>query len=100
MKRALSDRHRFTQWRSWFLGAHSNWVVALAFSPDRSLLASSAGYSTASVWDVTTGKELGRFRFGDGPTYVNSISISDDGRWLAVGRRGELVVLELPNISS
>jgi len=43
-----------------------------------------------------TGKEVGRFRFGAGPAYVDSVSISDDGRWLAVGRRGEYVVLEMP----
>ena len=76
--------------------AHSNWVVSLAFSPDNSLLASSAGDTTASIWEVATGKEVGRFRFGDGAAYVYSVSISDDGRWLAAGRRGELVVLELP----
>jgi WD40 repeat protein len=78
------------------LGAHGNWVVALAFSPDGSLLASSAGDSTASVWDVATGREIGRLRFGDGYAYVNSVSISDDGRWLAAGRGGEFVVLEMP----
>ena len=81
------------------LGAHSNWVVALAFTPDNSLLASSAGDSTASVWDMATGKELGRVRFGDGPAYIYGISISDDSRWLAAGRSGEFVVLEMPEKS-
>jgi WD40 repeat protein len=81
------------------LGAHSNWVVALAFTSDNSLLASSAGDSTASVWDVATGKELGRLRFGDGPAYIYNISISDDGHWLAAGRSGEFAVLEMPEKS-
>ena len=80
------------------LKAHSNWVVSLAFTPDGSLLASSAGDTTASVWEVATGKEVGRFRFGDGAAYVDSVSISDDGRWLAAGRRGEYVVLEMPKL--
>jgi WD40 repeat protein len=76
--------------------AHSNWVVSLAFTPDGALLASSAGDTTASVWEVATGKEVGRLRFGDGGTYVYSVSISDDGRWLAAGRQGEYVVSEMP----
>ncbi len=78
------------------LRAHKNWVVALAFSPDGSLLASSSGDTTASVWETATGREVGRLRFGDGPAYVYSVSISDDNRWLAAGRSGEFVVLELP----
>ena len=78
------------------LGAHSNWVVALAFSPDGSLLTTSAGDSTASVWDVATGREVGRLRFGDGYSYIDSVSVSDDGRRCAAGRRGEYVVFEMP----
>lgn len=78
------------------LKAHSNWVVALAFTSDGMLLASSAGDTTASVWEVATGKEVGRLRFGDGGAYVYSVSISDDGRWLAAGRQGEYVVCEMP----
>jgi len=80
------------------LGAHGNWVVSLSFSPDSAWLASSAGDLTASVWDVATGKEVGRLRFGDGSTYVESVSISSDGRWLAAGRHREYVVLEMPHL--
>jgi WD40 repeat protein len=80
--------------------AHGNWVVSLAFTPDGALLASSAGDTTASIWQVATGKELGRLRFGDGAAYVNSVSISDDGRWLAAGRRGEYAVREMPALLS
>ncbi len=79
-----------------FLNAHKNWVVALAFSSDASRLASSSGDTTASVWETATGKEAGRLRFSDGPAYVYGISISDDNRWLAAGRSGEFVVLEMP----
>ena len=81
------------------LPAHKNWVVALAFSADGSLLASSSGDTTASVWETATGMEVGRLRFGDGPAYVYSVSISDDNRWLAAGRSGEFVVLEMPGNS-
>jgi WD40 repeat protein len=78
------------------LKAHGNWVVSLAFTPDGALLASSAGDTTASVWEVATGKEVGRLRFGDGGAYVYSVSISDDGHWLAAGRQGEYVVRKMP----
>jgi len=78
------------------LKAHSNWVVSLAFTLEGTLLASSAGDATASVWEVATGKEVGRLRFGDGGAYVYSVSISDDGRWLAAGRQGEYAVCEMP----
>jgi WD40 repeat protein len=71
-------------------------VVSLAFTPDGTRLASSAGDTTASVWEVATGKEVGRLRFGDGGAYVYSVSVSDDGRWLAAGRQGEYVVCEMP----
>jgi WD40 repeat protein len=82
------------------LPAHKNWVVALAFSADGSLLVSSSGDTTASVWETATGREIGRLRFGDGPAYVYSVSISDDNRWLAAGRNGEFVVLEMPRNSN
>ena len=78
------------------LKAHGNWVVSLAFTPDGRLLASSSGDTTASVWEVAAGKEVGRLRFGDGGAYVYSVSISDDGRWLAAGRQSEYVVREMP----
>ena len=59
-----------------------NWVVSLAFSRDGKLLASGAGDSSARVYDVVEGKEIGRVRF-DGPsTYVYSVDISADGRLL------------------
>ena len=82
------------------LKVHSNWVVSLAFTPDGTLLASSAGDTTASVWQVGTGREIGRLRFGDGYAYVETVSISDDGRWLAAGRRGEYIVCEIPALPS
>lgn len=60
--------------------AHSNWVVTLAFSPDSRRLISGAGDSTARVWDVATGSELGRIRFPGQSTYVHSVAFSHDGR--------------------
>lgn len=79
--------------------AHKNWVVTLAFSPDGSLLASGAGDSTSCIWEVATGREVGEISFhgvADEGRYVQSVSISSDGRWLAAGCQGECVVAKMP----
>ena len=78
------------------LEGHSNWVVALDFTSDGTRLVSSAGDSTASVWDVGSGTEIGRFRFGDGPTYVEGLSVSWQDSFVAMGRHGEYVVCRMP----
>jgi len=77
--------------------AHSNWVVSLAFSPDSKRLISGAGDSTARIWDVTTGKELGRIRFDGQSTYVDSVSFSHDGgRVLAAAANGQVIICKAP----
>jgi len=78
------------------LEAHNNWVVSLCVSPDGARLASSAGDATASVWDLKSGTEIGRLRFGDGDSYVRSVSISSDGQLLAIGRNNEWVICRMP----
>jgi serine/threonine protein kinase/WD40 repeat protein len=77
--------------------AHSNWVVALAFSPDGKLLLSGGGDSTARVWDTSTGKELGRIRFPGGSTYVDSVGFSPDGRLVLAAAQGRVVIAEAPS---
>jgi WD40 repeat protein len=78
------------------LAAHDNWVVSLCVSPDGIRLVSSAGDSTASVWDIKSGTEIGRIRFGEGDSYVRSVSISSDGQLLAIGRNKEWVICRMP----
>ena len=76
---------------------HSNWVVSLAFSPDGSMLISGAGDSTARIWNVATGREIGRIRFRDESTYVRSVAFSGDGSLvLAAAENGELVIAKSP----
>ena len=78
------------------LEGHKNWVVALAFSADGQRLISGAGDSTARVWDVKTGKELGRIRFPGSSTYVHSVGFSADGKLVvAAAEHGELVIARL-----
>jgi WD40 repeat protein len=78
----------------WFEG-HSQTIISLAFAPDGSRLASGSIDGTARVWDVATGLELGRVRFGE-PYCGLHVSISEDGQWLAAGRDGEFAIVEIP----
>jgi len=65
--------------RQKLLKGHSNWVVSLAFSADSTRLISGAGDSTARVWDVQRGKEIGRIRFPGESTYVKGVGLSPNG---------------------
>ena len=77
--------------------AHSNWVTSLGFSPDSKLLISGAGDSTARIWEVQTGKEIGRIRFEGASTYVNSVGFSADGGLvLAAGENDVIVIAKAP----
>ena len=82
------------------LEGHENWVVALAFSPDGKRLISGSGDSTARVWDVKAGTELGRIRFPGSSTYVHSVGFTCDGtRVLAGAERGQLVIARVPAVT-
>jgi len=91
----LWDRRRQEVIR--LLEAHSNWVVSLAFSANCGLLVSGGGDSTARVWDVTTGKELGRIRFPGRSTYVESVAFSPDGRLVLAAASGRIVLAKAPS---
>lgn len=78
------------------LEGHQNWVVSLAFSADGQRLISGSGDSTARVWDLKNGKEVGRIRFPGSSTYVHSVGFSPDGKQvLAVAQGGHLVIARL-----
>lgn len=66
----------------WLFDGHTNWVVSLNFSDDMKYLASGAGDSSARVYDLQNGTEIGRVRFEGSSTYVNSVDISADGKYL------------------
>jgi WD40 repeat protein len=83
------------------LEGHTNWVVALAFSPDGRRLVSGAGDCTARIWDVATGRELGQIEFrGRNPSlYVKSVGFSSDGKLVfAAAEDGRIVIAEAPGV--
>lgn len=88
-----ADEERFLR----LLEGHSNWVVSLAFSPDGKLLISGSGDSTARIWSVQTGEELGRIRFKGSSTYVESVGFSSDGKKVfALAEDGQLKIADCP----
>jgi WD40 repeat protein len=79
------------------LEGHSNWVVSLGFSADGTRLISGAGDSTARVWDVSSGKEIGRLRFEGPSTYVWSVGLSPQGDLaFALTEDDQFVVARVP----
>lgn len=74
--------------------AHSDEVRAVAFVPGSSLLLASASLDkNVTLWDVSTGKEVGAF-----PTQaagVRALAVSHDGKWLAMAVGKELSLWEV-----
>jgi WD40 repeat protein len=71
-----------TRKREATLPGHDPTVWSVAFSPDGKLLCSVQGRENVQLWDVTTGKEIGRLQH---PRQIRPIAFSPDGRTLATG---------------
>ena len=80
----------------WLFEGHTNWVVSLDFSDNMKYLASGAGDSTARVYDLKTGKEIGRVRFSGSSSYVKSVDISSDGKYLLAAVDEFVGIYEMP----
>ena len=67
----------------WTAKATKEFTIALTFSPDGKILASSEGYAggTIKLWEVATGREIGRLEGHQG--WVASLLFWPDGRKLA-----------------
>ncbi len=69
------------------LQGHTDWVRAVAFSPDGQSLASASDDGTVILWNVGTGQQIRVFR---GHTdYVLAVAFSPDGRFLVSGSDDE-----------
>jgi len=56
------------------LSGHTNWVTALAISPDGSQALSGSDDNTMILWDMTTGEK--RYQFGGHGNWVTSVAFS------------------------
>jgi WD40 repeat protein len=61
----------------------------LAFSQDNRFLVSLGIAQSASIWDLNTGKERGRFTLGNAP--ITQLILSPDGRMMATVSHGEVI---------
>jgi hypothetical protein len=79
-----------------YLEGHTNWVVALTYSADGQRLISGAGDSTARIWQLSSGTEIGRIRVEGSSSYIQSVGFSRDGTRAFAAADYQLVVAKTP----
>jgi len=77
----LWDLHRGKRIRT--LRGHTNWVSAIAFSPDGKMLATGSLGKTIKLWNLETGEAIAAW-VTDRPS---RLAFSPDGAWLASASR-------------
>jgi WD40 repeat protein/serine/threonine protein kinase len=75
-----------------FLHGHKDWVRAVTFSPDGSLLATASRDNAIILWDVESRKMIGEPLTNHGD-WVNTLAFSPDSAILASGGRDDRVIL-------
>ncbi len=81
----------------WLFEQHTNWVVSLDFNDDMRYLASGAGDSTARVYCLLSGQGVGYVRFQGSSTYIYSVDISSDNKYLLAATKGLVGIYQMPN---
>lgn len=85
----MQKPYRLTRVRT--LIGHSGDVNAVAFSPDKSILASGGKDNFVILWDTKTWKELKRFSSHE--ENVTAVAFSPDGKMLASGDKNKRVLV-------
>lgn len=67
------------------LAGHAGYVLSVAFSPVRDILATASWDGTAKIWDAASGRELFTLKGHAAP--LTSVSFSRDGQFVATGSR-------------
>ena len=75
------------------LRGHTRSVTTVAFSFNRSLLASGSEDRTIRLWHVDTGELL--FTFPEQSNWITSIAFAPDGQTIASGTSGEIYISDL-----
>ena len=71
------------------LHGHTDYIRAIAFSPDGKLLASASNDTTIKVWDTDSGAAIQALK--DHNAYVTAVAFSPDGK-LLVSASGDKTV--------
>ena len=71
-------------------------VLAVAFSPDGTTVASASEDATVHTWEAKTGKFIKAYREHTGP--VTSVTFSPDGEWIASGSVGVMKNEQQPKV--
>ena len=75
------------------LRGHSKQIIRVAFHPDGNRIVSLDNNNTVIVWDIETGTEVMTLR-GHNDRGISSVAISPDGKTIAGGGDGEIILWE------
>jgi WD40 repeat protein len=77
---------------------HTNWVYAVAFSPDGRYVISSSGDHTLKLWEISTSRVIRTYK--GHADFVTSVAFSPDGRYAVSGSGGPTNAVKLWEINT